>query len=119
MAGCAAAGWRLLRNQRTAKKTAAPSSNIIIMLAMPSPMPRCENSAASPIPAARPASGPIQRLMPDWAAAAGAAAAALAGAAALGAAAGLAGMASRFITVESRLTPVLLPPPRRLAASAS
>jgi hypothetical protein len=34
MAGCAAAGWRLLRNQRTAKKTAAPSSRLYVAFSL-------------------------------------------------------------------------------------
>ena len=67
------------------------SSSNMRTLAKPSDSPRCENSAARPMPAARPASGPSQRDAP---AAAGVGVGAAFGDAACAGAAGVAGEAA-------------------------
>jgi hypothetical protein len=92
--------------------TAAITSRPIISIeAISSPKPRCEARAASPRPAARPASGPIhERLGCACGAAAAVGALAVPGAAS----------ADLFVVVESRCMPEDLPAPKRLpAASAS
>ena len=91
------------------KKITAKVANkpIINIEANSSPKPRWEAKAASPSPAARPATGPIQER--EGAAAAAPAAGAADGVAAVGALSG----------VAWRCVPMDLPEPMRLAASAS
>jgi len=90
------------------------------MDASSSPNPKWEARAARPMPAARPARGPIQeRLGWAWGAAAAAAGEWLeAGAAAWLGAAGP-GVTDFWGLTASRCIPEDLPPPRRRAASAS
>ena len=101
--GCCA----LTRSKPMTTITPAASKPIINIEASSSPKPRCDASAASPRPAARPATGPIHERE-------GAAAAAVpaAGAAAAVCAGALSGAAWRWVPSD-------LPDPMRLAASAS
>ena len=110
-------------SQRMATKATIASNASITTLANPSPMPRWLNSAASPRPAASPATGPSHERL--GAAAAAGVAPAAAGAAALlgvlGLAAGVAGVGGALCAGLSgavRCMPAGRPPPRRLASTA-
>ena len=92
---------------------AARPAACISMSAMPSPRPKCESRAASPMPAASPASGPIQ-LRPAGGAVGCRMAEGVAAACALGLAA--AWPASAF--TDSRCMPFDAPPPRRFASAS-
>jgi hypothetical protein len=122
----AAAGLPREAKKRRAKKTSAamarPMSSVV-MIAPNAPPPNRLMSAA---PMARPASMPPQRCMNEGfaagAAGAAAGAAGLAGAAPCAGEAGVVGAeagAASFCAGAGRCLPRLLPPPKRLAASAS
>ena len=111
----AGAGSRLRISQRNKNTAVITNSAIIMKFATPSPIPKCDNIAARPMPAASPAIGPSQRLIPGFAAAAAGAAAlvvAFDGAAFCVGAAG--GAAWRGAV---RVMPNDLPPPSRAACA--
>ena len=112
-AGCAREPPKRAIAKRMATKARPAISTIMMMLPIPSPMPKWLISAAMPRPAARPASGPIHERL--GAGAAGAAAAAgVVGAAC----AGLAGAALGAAEGVLRCMPEEPPPPMRLASAA-
>src|SRR5450432_33173 len=112
----ARADSRRPRNILIRKRAPNTSSATMRMFAKPSDNPKCESNAASPMPAARPASGPIQRDAPE-----------AAGAAALGGIAcdGATGPEGATLGVLAgggvawRCAPRLRPPPRRRASAVS
>ena len=111
-------------SQRIATKATTASSISITKLARPSPMPRWLKRAASPRPAASPATGPSH----DRLGAAAAAAPALAGAAAAAGVPGLLGWALLGVALGGvcagclsgalRCMPAGLPPPSRRASAS-
>src|SRR5574343_610920 len=96
--------------------TTMASRAIIRKLASSAPKPKCEARAARPIPAARPARGPIHERL-GWAC--GAAAGWLAGAGAVAWRGAWAGAdCVLLVAIEWRCMPDELPPPRRLASAS-
>src|SRR4029453_15385071 len=119
---CIGAGaLRRMKKKRTRRMPPTTTNAISRKLANVSDRPKCDRSAARPMPGARPAIGPSQRDMPDGAAA-GVAGVAVRGAA--DGAAGLFGVLGVALGVLGagviwRCEPQLRPPPRRLAAATS